>query len=121
LQLVPFHLLLMTIVVLAAHRRTHKNITLFVVLTVVSGFVVEVIGVNTGWLFGDYVYGSVLGYKLFGVPIVIGANWFLLIYSVAVFMQRSKIKNHKAKIIAGALVLTLLDVLIEPTAIKYNY
>jgi len=121
LQLVPFHLLLMAIVVICAHRHTHKNITQFVALVVASGFLVEWIGVNTGWLFGDYAYGPTLGPKLGGVPLIIGVNWFLLIYSAGVFMQRSKIKNRNARIVAGAVILTALDVLIEPTAIKFNY
>jgi len=121
LQLVPYHLLLMFIVVVCAHRRTKENFIQFIALVVISGYFAEWIGVHTGWLFGDYAYGGTLGPKLEGVPLIIGANWFLLIYSVAVFMQRSKIKNRYARIVAGAMVLTLLDVLIEPNAIRFNY
>src|SRR6202012_4904208 len=117
LQLVPYHLLLMAIVVIAAHRRTKKNFPIFIALVTVSGFVAEWIGIHTGWLFGFYVYGPTLGPKVSGVPLIISINWFLLIYSTAVFMQRSKIKNEYARITAGAIALTLLDVLIEPTAI----
>lgn len=42
------------------------------------GYVAEVIGVQTGLLFGDYAYGGVLGPKLFGVPILVGLLWSLV-------------------------------------------
>jgi putative membrane protein len=121
LQIVPFHLLLMAIVVIAAHRRPAKNFLIFIASVMIVGFAAEWIGVHTGWLFGSYAYGPTLGVKLSGIPLIIAVNWFLLIYGTAVFMQRSKIKNPNARIVAGAMALTLLDVLIEPTAIKFNY
>src|SRR5476651_1188000 len=71
LQLVPYHLLLMAVVVICAHRRTKKNFPIFIVLVAVSGFVAEWIGVHTGWLFGFYAYGTTLGPKLSGVPLII--------------------------------------------------
>ena len=39
----------------------------------------EAIGVNTGLLFGTYEYGANLGFKIFGVPLIIGVNWTVLI------------------------------------------
>jgi putative membrane protein len=121
LQLVPYHLMVMAVVVIAAHRRPGKNFLQFISLVAVSGLVVEWIGIHTGLLFGNYVYGTTLGPKVSGVPLIMGVNWFLLIYSTSVFMQRSKIRNARARIVAGAVVLTLLDVLIEPSALKLNY
>ena len=38
-------------------------------------FFSEWIGVNYGWLFGSYEYGDSLGFKIDGVPIIMGANW----------------------------------------------
>ncbi len=35
----------------------------------------EIIGVNSALLFGDYSYGSVLGLKIGGVPVLIGVTW----------------------------------------------
>jgi putative membrane protein len=48
----------------------------------VIGFTSELIGVKTGLLFGDYVYGSVLGPSLFGVPLMVGALWALVASSI---------------------------------------
>ena len=38
----------------------------------------EVTTVET--MFGDYSYGKVLGYQVNNVPVIIGINWFLIIY-----------------------------------------
>ena len=51
---------------------------LIVLLVYIITFFSEWIGVNYGWLFGSYVYGESLGFKIGGVPLLIGANWLLL-------------------------------------------
>ena len=43
------------------------------------GFGVEVIGVETGLLFGDYEYGSGLGPKVLKVPMLMGVLWWILL------------------------------------------
>ena len=40
----------------------------------------EILGVNYGLIFGDYIYLDNLGYKVFGVPVIIGVNWIILTY-----------------------------------------
>ena len=45
------------------------------------GFVVEVVGVQTGLIFGSYSYGATLGVKLFDTPLLIGLNWIFVSYS----------------------------------------
>jgi putative membrane protein len=52
---------------------------------------------------------------------MIGVNWFLLIYAAGVTMQRSRLKSAFFRVIAGAAVLVLLDLIIEPVAIKFDY
>ena len=42
--------------------------------------IAETIGVNFGILFGDYEYGENLGFKIFGVPFLIGINWIVLTF-----------------------------------------
>lgn len=51
-------------------------------------FLVEVIGVATGEVFGVYRYGEVLGWKLADVPVVIGFNWALIILAAAIISDR---------------------------------
>jgi putative membrane protein len=121
LKLVPWHLLLMAGVIIYNHNHTDSKFLLFALLLFVLGFGAEFIGVHTGLLFGNYSYGETLGLKLFGIPLMIGANWFLLIYAAGVLLQRSRVKNMYIRILAGALLLVLLDVFIEPIAIHFHY
>lgn len=121
LKLVPWHLLLMTIVIICNHNQVGIRFFLFALLIFVIGFTAELMGVHTGWLFGNYTYGETLGTQLFRIPLMIGVNWFLLIYSTGVLLQRSRIKSNIVRILAGAVILLLLDVLIEPMAIHFDY
>ena len=121
LEFVPYHLLIMTIIVLSTYRGDLKPLLRFMLPVVIGGFAIELIGVHTGLFFGDYQYGSTLGPKVAGVPLIIGVNWFLLVYCMGVFMQRGRIKGRWPRIIVGAVGLALLDVLIEPIADRLNY
>jgi len=121
LKLVPWHLLLMTVVIICNHSQLGNRFFLFALLVFVIGFTAELVGVHTGWLFGNYVYGETLGPQLFRIPLMIGVNWFLLIYSTGVLLQRSRIKNGIIRILAGAIILVMLDILIEPMAIHFDY
>jgi len=121
LQIVPFHLLLMFGVIVLSHHKLNSSFGIFILLIFWLGFLAEWVGVHTGWLFGNYAYDSTLGLKLSGIPLMIGVNWFLLIYATGVAMQRSRLKSVFFRVMAGAALLVLLDVLIEPIAIKFNY
>lgn len=121
LKLVPWHLMLMAVVIVYSHNQPSAKFLLFVLLVFTISFSAELIGVHTGLLFGNYSYGEALGIKLFNIPLMIGINWFLLIYSAGVLMQRSRIRNVFFRIITGALVLVLLDLVIEPVAIHFDY
>ena len=84
------------------------------------GFLVEVIGVSTGVLFGEYTYGATLGFKLFETPLMIGVNWILL--SLASFGVSSFfLKKQLPIILLSSLLMVLMDVLIEPIAISLDF
>lgn len=121
LKLVPWHILLMLIVILCSHRPMESKFILFALLITMSGFVLEWIGVHKNWVFGTYHYGQTLGLKLDAIPLIIGVNWFLLIYSTGVLMQRSRIRSVVIRVVAGAIILVLLDLLIEPVAQHFDY
>lgn len=121
LLLVPFHLLLMAGILCANHQKLRVKFILFFVVMFVAGFVAEWVGVHTGILFGDYQYGDTLGFKIDGIPVLMGVNWFLLIYAAGTSLQHTPIKQTWKRVLAGAMALVLLDGLIEPTAINLNY
>jgi putative membrane protein len=121
IKLVPWHILLMLVVILCSHRPMEGKFILFTLLIIISGLVLEWMGVHKNWIFGDYSYGQALGVQLDAIPITIGVNWFLLVYSAGVLMQLSRIRSAIMRIITGAIILVLLDLLIEPVAQHFNY
>ena len=75
---------------------------------------------HTGFPFGNYSYGPVLGFQLFEVPLLIGVNWLLLVY-VCGEIFHNRIKNDFLAAGLGSLLMVLLDVLIEPVAVKLDF
>jgi putative membrane protein len=121
LQIVPWHILLMLVVIICSHRPMEGKFILFALLIFISSIIVEWLGVHKGWIFGNYSYGQTLGIKVDEIPLIIGVNWFLLIYSAGVLMQRTRIKSILIRVIVGAIILGLLDLIIEPVAQHFDY
>ena len=120
LSLTPLNLLVNATLLLLNHQKgTNKQWLVFLIIAVI-GYFIEVIGVTTGVIFGDYIYKTTLGWKLFETPLIIGVNWMLLTYGV-VYTIGVKIKNTIGIALASAFVLVALDILIEPVAIKYDF
>jgi putative membrane protein len=120
-DLVPFHLVLMLALVAGSHRPADGFFFLFAAIIFVFGFIVEWIGVHTELLFGHYSYGYTLGTKVDDIPLCVAVNWILLIYSTGVCMKLTRVRNIYARIFTGAALLVVLDVIIEPVAIKFDY
>lgn len=85
-----------------------------------AGFAIEWAGVATGAIFGEYSYGTVLGPKLMGVPLVIGINWTILIYAAAWVAQSIGVSQWLRPFV-GATIVTLTDVIIEPIAVYFEF
>ena len=132
----PLNLVIVFILVLITHV---KNVAFFgfMVLCFVTGMVVEMIGVKTGVLFGDYQYGSVLGPSILNVPWLIGLNWFIVVYcsGVVVNLFHNWLKTkYEAEgrmlspavmngsfVMDAALLTTFFDWLMEPVAVKLGF
>ncbi len=121
IQIVPWHLLLMFLLLLFTHRTFNGKLILFLLTIFVLGIAAEWIGIHKTWLFGNYTYGNTFGFKWQGVPLIVGINWFILVYSTGVLLQRIKTSNIVARLFYGGLLLTLLDFFIEPVAVRDNY
>jgi bisanhydrobacterioruberin hydratase len=90
------------------------------ILTLCITYFIEVVGVNTGFPFGSYLYGSTMKIKAFGVPLVIGLNWLVLIlatYDLSGFISR----NRTMQPALAAFMICLFDILLEPVAVKLDY
>ncbi len=111
----------------------------FAIITALVGLGVEIIGVNTSFLFGNYSYGSLMGYKIMGVPLLIGIQWFVTVYCCGVIMQyvnnwtKRKLSSSDmdntttnkiqsiSLVIDAALLATFFDYIMEPVAQKLGY
>ena len=83
-------------------------------------FFSEWLGVNYGWIFGEYLYGDSLGIKIGGVPLMIGVNWVLL--SVVSRQALFGVFSNKYIVAFFApLLMLLIDVILEPIAPKLGF
>ncbi|MDA9555303.1 carotenoid biosynthesis protein [Pelobium sp.] len=121
LSFVPFHLLLMGGILIANQKEFTQKFWVGALAIIIAGITVEIVGVATGSIFGNYTYGNTLGYKLADVPLIIGINWFILVFSVGSILKKYFKHQRNLKSLIGAFILVLIDVLIEPVAIKYDY
>lgn len=120
LSLTPLNLLVSLFVLLYNHQNGTPKQWLIFSIVAVLGYFVEVVGVNTGIIFGEYTYQTTLGWKVLETPVMIAVNWLILTYAV-VYTLSKKIKNTPYLALLSAVVLVILDFLIEPVAIQYNF
>jgi putative membrane protein len=122
LGLTPLNLLLVFILLIWTTPIRNRSFYWFVTIAILLGFVTEMIGVNTGFLFGSYQYGEILGQKIFGVPILISFNWFMIVYASGICVNRYlKTNNIFIQAFLGAFLATLFDWTMEPAAIKLGF
>lgn len=119
--LVPWNLLLMGVFMVISHEQSVRKLLLFLTAIYILAFFAEWTGVHTQFIFGNYYYGQTMGSKLWGIPLVMGITWFLLIYSTGVAMQWLGIQNMLLRVMTGSVILILLDMLIEPVAMRFDY
>lgn len=136
-SLTPLNLLLTVALLFWTQQKQTFSFYLFFLLCFTIGFAVEILGIHTGMIFGEYKYGSALGLKVKEVPLLIGVNWFIVVYccGVSMFMLQQKIKSRiqaedrrsfawwsKASVIIdGAVLAVFFDWVIEPVAIALNF
>ena len=96
-----------------------KKIATFL-LFLILGMFAEWLGVNYQFLFGNYSYGNNFGLKLDGVPYLIGIYWALLTFITAAILDYSK-WPYRAKIVVAALLMVLLDFLMEFNAPGFDF
>lgn len=118
--LTPFNLLLSLILLLWTHPRVDMRFILLSITIAVLGYTVEVAGVNSGQIFGEYQYGNTLGFKLWNTPLIIGANWLMMVYYSGTVAKRLT-DRRIGQVLMGAVIMLGMDLLIEPVAITYDY
>lgn len=133
----PLNLLLSFSLVIWTQEQKNAPFFIFLAACFLVGIGVEMVGINTGILFGSYAYGDVLGPKFRNVPLLIGINWFIIIYCCGIGIHTLLMKaiNRVAAdsgktpmalkalsvIVDGATLAVIFDWLMEPVAVKLGY
>lgn len=133
----PINLLLMFGLIVYTQNSRNTSFYIFILTCFIIGICIEIIGTNTGILFGNYAYGNTLGAKVLNVPIVIGINWFVVMFCCGSAMHMMMFKLVKkidadevikkpilktiSVIIDGATLALIFDWLMEPVAIHLGY
>jgi putative membrane protein len=120
--LTPFNLLTTFAVCLWCQKDWNRGLVVALLLCYLAGMLVEIVGTQTGILFGEYAYGATLGPKLFATPLTMGINWAILVYAVVSMTNRWLGKGKIVlKSILGATLMVLSDLIIEPTAVHFDF
>ena len=114
INLTPLNLSVSFFLLVFVNKNHFKTIT-FILICFFVGMISEILGVNYGLIFGDYEYGNALGYRLFGVPLLFGANWAILTLSCSA-LSATLFNSIFVKIIMGVFLMVMLDAVIEPIA-----
>jgi len=136
-SLTPMNLMLSAALLIYTQQEKNSHFFLFAAVCYVVGYIVEYLGVNHQLLFGEYRYLPAMGWQWKNIPLVIGVNWFIMMYCCGVTIQHflnfmwNKLKDegepHRANvgffaiIIDGALLATFFDWIMEPIAVKLGY
>ncbi len=115
-KLVPVALLISLIAILLFHQYAFDTRTVLVLATIgLSGYIIEVVGVNTHLVFGQYQYGRALGIKIANTPVLIGLNWLMLTYAGSSLAERMSLPVW-LKIIISSLLVLIYDIILERVA-----
>ncbi len=114
-----FNLVFSLVLVLAFESLLKRSFIYTCTVVFFIGMAVEIAGINTGFPFGIYHYTANLGPGPYGVPVIIGLNWILLSYT-CITITEPVIKIKPLRIVAGAILMVLLDLMLEGFAIRHH-
>lgn len=120
LTLTPFNLALTFVLLIWGNEDFSFNFFKVISVLFLIGFFVEVLGVYSGLLFGEYHYGKTLGFQFLGVPLIIGVNWVLLVVS-SFAVSSYFVSNSILTVVLSSVIMVLLDLMIEPVAIRLDF
>ncbi|CAB4339380.1 unannotated protein [freshwater metagenome] len=96
-------------------------LTRFITIAVVVTFLIEVIGVSTGFPFGSYEYDQVrLGPTLLQVPLLIPLAWFMMLYPVWL-VTKDLTKSRFKAVLISALLMATWDLYLDPQMVNEGY
>lgn len=119
-DLTPVNLLLSAVLLFLFHQTYNIKHILAFLIVFTGGYLVEVAGVQTGIIFGNYHYGDSLGLKIMNTPVIIGINWLMLIYMTYSITEKMQLKPF-AQVVLAAFMMVAYDLLLEPVAVQLDF
>ena len=120
LSLTPYMLLFSFLIVYLEEGRWVIRNILAILLILLFSFGIEYVGVNYGYLFGDYKYGSILGFKYYHVPVIIPLTWAMLSIAARSLINLV-INQYVISALLSAIVITAYDFLLELVAVRFGW
>jgi putative membrane protein len=120
LSLTPLNLAVLFVLFLWNLENFNTRTFTALLIPFLLGFFTEFLGVNYGLIFGNYSYGNNLGIKFWGVPFIICINWALLTAVTSEFSVHY-LKHKFMSAALGASLMTLLDLIIEVSAPRFDF
>lgn len=133
----PVNLAIMFLLLIWTQEKPNGHFLLFIAICLLTGYFAEYAGVHTGVLFGEYSYGAVLGPQYKNIPLIIGVNWFIVMYCAGTTIQLltdavekrlipEQRKSYRkwgiaSVIVDGALLATFFDWVMEPVAVHLGF
>lgn len=116
----PLTLVLTTAIYLLYQPYSDSKFLFGFFMIALIGYILEVVGVATGLVFGKYAYGDALGIKLLEVPLIISLNWALMI-SAGFNISKTIFRSKFLIILCTATITVGIDVLIEQIAVRLDF
>jgi len=130
IKITPLNLLFAAAFLFYGEKPAPRVIITGSVIAIVS-FLIEAYAVNTGKIFGTYTYGKALGPALLNTPLIIGLNWFLLIYCTNLISRQiwslmperepgrlTSVTRFLFIVVSGSMLMVLYDMILEPAAMR---
>ncbi len=119
ISLMPLSILLSTAILFLFHKKWRAVDGVILLFIAITGYLVEVLGVLTGHVFGSYSYGDTLGIQAFNTPLIIGLNWMMLAYCAFSILEPARL-FWPLKALLAALLMVVYDVVMEPVAMRLD-
>ena len=88
-----------------------KYATRYLIIILLFGYFIELLGLHTGWPFGEYVYDDSLGLNLGGVPLVVPFAWAMMAHPVLVAARKV---TMKWTFLYGGALMAAWDLFLDP-------
>lgn len=90
-------------------------------LVFLFGYLIEVLGVQTRFVFGSYVYLNNLGFKMWETPVIMGINWCITVFCSASMVSYWQRGSDFSKALLAAVLMVFMDLFIEQICEKAGF